>query len=88
MVPDFVFARQRVVVFVDGCFWHGCPKCYRRPKSNRKFWDAKFTRNRARDVQVTKALRRAGWKVVRVWEHRLKQPGRAAWRLRVALGRV
>ena len=85
--PDFVFRAESVAVFVDGCFWHGCPKCYRRPSSNRKFWDAKFARNRARDVEVTKALRRAGWKVVRIWEHQLKQPGRVAWRLRVALGR-
>lgn len=40
--PDFTFRRERVVVFVDGCFWHGCPKCYKRPKSNRKFWDPKM----------------------------------------------
>jgi len=85
--PDFVFRPEKVAVFVDGCFWHGCPKCYRRPASNRKFWDAKVARNRARDVEVTKSLRRAGWKVVRIWEHQLKQPGRVVWRLRVALGR-
>jgi DNA mismatch endonuclease (patch repair protein) len=84
--PDFVFRPEKVAVFVDGCFWHGCPKCYRRPKSNRKFWDAKVARNRARDLEVTKALRKAGWRVVRLWEHQLKQPGRVVWRLRVALG--
>jgi len=84
--PDFVFRRERVAVFVDGCFWHGCPKCYRRPKSNRKFWDAKAARNRARDAEVTRALRRAGWTVVRIWEHALRHPGRIVWRLGRALG--
>jgi DNA mismatch endonuclease (patch repair protein) len=85
--PDFVFRPAKVAVFVDGCFWHGCPKCYRRPKSNRKFWDAKWARNRARDAEVTKALRKAGWRVVRIWEHQLKQPGRVVWRLgRAGLG--
>jgi len=84
--PDFVFRRERVAVFVDGCFWHGCPKCYRRPKSNRKFWDAKAARNRARDAEVTRTLRRAGWTVVRIWEHALRHPGRIAWRLGRALG--
>ena len=86
--PDFVFRLERVAVFVDGCFWHGCPKCYRRPSSNTRFWDAKVVRNRARDAEVTKALRRAEWKVVRIWEHQLRQPGRVVWRLGKALGRL
>ncbi len=85
--PDFVFRRERVAVFVDGCFWHGCPKCYRRPKSNRKFWDGKVARNRARDGEVTRTLRRAGWRVVRIWEHQLRHAGRVAWRLGLVLGR-
>ena len=69
--PDFVFARKRVVVFVDGCFWHGCPKCYRRPSSRCSYWDAKVAANKARDRRVTRTLRRMGWRVVRIWEHEL-----------------
>ena len=73
--PDFIFRWNRVAIFVDGCFWHGCPRCYRRPKSNRKFWDAKITRNRDRDREVSRELRRLGWHVVRIWEHVLAKRG-------------
>lgn len=69
--PDFVFPKRKVVVFVDGCFWHGCPRCYVRPKQNRKFWDAKREGNQARDKKQSRALRAAGWAVVRLWEHEL-----------------
>ena len=69
--PDFVFTMQRLVVFVDGCFWHGCPKCYRRPTSHTDYWDAKTARNRVRDVKVTSGLKREGWRVLRIWEHQL-----------------
>lgn len=81
--PDFVFWRLRVAVFVDGCFWHGCPRCYVRPKQNRKFWDAKVTANRARDTKVTRQLRKAGWRVLRLWECALtaKQANRTMGRL-------
>ena len=78
--PDFAFREKRIAVFVDGCFWHGCPKCYRRPKSNRKFWDAKIARNRGRDRQVSRELRRLGWRVVRIWEHDLAKRGGACIR--------
>lgn len=86
--PDFVFRAQRVCVFVDGCFWHGCPQCYRRPSTNRKFWDAKRERNMARDAEVTKALKKKGWRVLRVWEHDLKRKNekRLVARLRRVLG--
>jgi DNA mismatch endonuclease (patch repair protein) len=83
--PDFAFRKQRVVVFVDGCFWHGCPKCYRRPSSNRAYWDAKVQRNRLRDRRVTRLLRNQGWRVVRVWECDLKKPARTLARIRRAL---
>jgi len=73
--PDFLFRRNRLAVFVDGCFWHGCPRCYRRPKSNRKFWDKKIGRNRERDRKVARELRRLGWRVVRIWEHDLARRG-------------
>jgi len=86
--PDFVFWRERVVVFVDGCFWHGCPHCYRRPKSSRKYWDNKLTRNKLRDKKVTKTLTNRGWKVVRFWEHQLKYERRVKWRLLYYLRRL
>jgi hypothetical protein len=68
----------------DSCFWHGCPRCYRRPASNRAYWDAKVQGNRARDRMVNRALRRAGWRVLRIWEHELsvENEGRLLRRLR------
>ena len=84
--PDFSFPRQRVAIFVDGCFWHGCPKCYRRPKSNRRFWDTKIATNKRRDRRVSRELKAAGWKVIRIWEHSLaKQPVRCIKRIQKAL---
>jgi len=71
--PDFTFPKQKVAIFVDGCFWHGCPKCYTRPKTNRKFWDKKREDNMTRDRRVARQLRRQGWKVLRIWEHALKR---------------
>ena len=70
--PDFVFPKPRLAVFVDGCFWHGCPKHATWPKTNRAFWRKKIARNRARDREVGHALRRMGWRVIRVWEHGLR----------------
>jgi len=85
--PDFIFRTQRVAVFVDGCFWHGCPRHGTRPRQNRKFWDEKIARNRQRDLLVTRRLRQRGWTVLRLWEcalTRLRQPHTLA-RLRRAL---
>ena len=76
--PDFTFAGQRLVVFVDGCFWHGCPQCYRVPASNVPYWVGKMEGNRRRDRKQTRQLRRAGWRVVRLWEHDLGSKGRPA----------
>jgi DNA mismatch endonuclease (patch repair protein) len=76
--PDFVFAARRLAIFVDGCFWHGCPRHGTRPQGNAAFWRAKFRRNRARDRRDTRRLRRAGWKVLRLWEHELKPKSRPA----------
>lgn len=70
--PDFVFIREKTVVFVDGCFWHGCKKCYVQPKTNSSFWKNKIEKNRSRDVRINRQLRRMGWHSIRVWEHRLK----------------
>lgn len=69
--PDFVFPRARVAVFVDGCFWHGCPRCYRLPQDNRPYWRKKVSANRLRDKRATQHLRSEGWTVLRVWEHSL-----------------
>lgn len=83
--PDFVFPAKRLAVFVDGCFWHGCPRHGTMPKENRRFWQAKITRNRERDREVGAELRRLGWKVLRVWEHELTR--RNERRLVARLGR-
>jgi len=70
--PDFSFPKQKVAVFVDGCFWHGCPRCFRLPKQNRSFWRAKIGGNRKRDRSVNGRLRRLGWKVLRIRECKLQ----------------
>ena len=69
--PDFVFPKFNIAVFVDGCFWHGCPKHSNMPANNREFWRRKLSANKTRDALVTRMLRRAGWRVLRVWEHEL-----------------
>lgn len=69
--PDFTFRDERVAIFVDGCFWHGCAKHFRMPNSNRQYWEKKISRNMIRDRMTTKQLRGRGWKVMRVWEHEL-----------------
>jgi DNA mismatch endonuclease (patch repair protein) len=69
--PDLVFTRWKLAIFVDGCFWHGCPRCYRRPASSVDYWDRKLARNRKRDADVETELRSVGWAVLRVWEHQV-----------------
>jgi DNA mismatch endonuclease, patch repair protein len=69
--PDFVFPKLRIAVFVDGCFWHGCPLHATQPKQNAEFWRTKIARNQARDLLVTRQLRARGWRVLRLWEHEL-----------------
>lgn len=69
--PDIVFRQARIAIFVDGCFWHQCSICGRPPKSRKHYWLPKLRRNRQRDKAATYALRRMGWRVVRVWEHEL-----------------
>ena len=72
--PDFSFSYEKVAVFVDGCFWHGCPTCYVRPKSSQDYWDEKLTKNKARDIKADSKLREMGWTSVRIWEHTMKNP--------------
>jgi DNA mismatch endonuclease (patch repair protein) len=84
--PDFAFPKARVAVFVDGCFWHGCKTHGRIPSSNRAFWKRKLKRNMERDREARKALRARGWRVMRVWEHQLKEhPATTLRRIRAAL---
>ncbi len=66
--PDFAWPDRKIALFVDGCFWHGCPKCNRPSKSNVSFWRKKVSSNRKRDQRVSRQLRRRGWRVMRVWE--------------------
>jgi len=71
--PDFVFRQVRLAMFVDGCFWHGCPKHGTQPRGNAAFWKKKFATNRARDRRVNRTLRSAHWRVLRIWECALKK---------------
>jgi DNA mismatch endonuclease (patch repair protein) len=66
---DLVFRRAKVAVFIDGCFWHGCPAHGSWPKHNARWWRVKILANKQRDDRATALLRQAGWKVVRIWEH-------------------
>jgi DNA mismatch endonuclease (patch repair protein) len=78
--PDFAFPKQKLAVFVDGCFWHACPRHSNMPASNRAFWIKKLAANKSRDRRVNLALRKAGWRVVRIWEHDLAKRGGACVR--------
>ena len=69
--PDFANKTKRIAVFIDGCFWHRCPKCYKPPKSNKKYWKAKIERNTKRDKDVNRKMRKEGWTVLRFWEHQI-----------------
>lgn len=66
---DIAFTRAKIAVFVDGCFWHGCPEHGTRPMTNREWWDWKIQRNRDRDTDTNHLLVEQGWRVIRVWEH-------------------
>jgi DNA mismatch endonuclease, patch repair protein len=74
--PDFIFRQPRVALFVDGCFWHGCPRHANLPVNNRTFWRKKLALNRARDLLVNRRLRQLGWRVLRLWEHELRDQPR------------
>lgn len=83
--PDFTFKRDRVVVFIDGCFWHCCPRCGNMPRNNREFWREKLAINRRRDRKVSRVLSADGWQVVRIWEHELRDGETVIARVRAAL---
>ncbi len=67
--PDIVFTRRRVAVYIDGCFWHSCPRHGTSPQTNARYWKPKLMTNRLRDQRASSALRRDGWCVLRFWEH-------------------
>jgi DNA mismatch endonuclease (patch repair protein) len=86
---DLVLSGSRVALFVDGCFWHGCPEHYVRPRTSKDFWDDKLRENVDRDRRQTLALEREGWTAVRVWEHELREdPERVAESVFKALTRA
>ena len=73
-VPDFVFPKLHVAIFIDGCFWHGCPQCRRPlPRANRAYWTAKLKSNVAKARSVSKSLRKDGFRVIRIWEHEIRK---------------
>lgn len=72
--PDFYFKKNKVAIFVDGCYWHGCPKCGHIPKTRSEFWSAKIRRNKQRDKNVNKIIRSIGITPIRIWEHEVKNP--------------
>ena len=88
--PDFSFFADKVAVFVDGCFWHGCNPCSkgRKPDSNAEYWSTKIEANRRRDKRANRNLRRDGWRVVRIWEHAIEhEPETAIQRISRVLGK-
>lgn len=70
--PDFIFENARVAIFIDGCFWHGCPICRKMPSSNQEYWSTKIKKNVERDKKATNELTVKGWTVLRFWEHEIK----------------
>lgn len=70
--PDVVIQKYKIVIFVDSCFWHGCPVHFKRPKSNQEFWDKKIARNRERDREIDEYYIDKGWNVKHIWEHEIR----------------
>jgi DNA mismatch endonuclease (patch repair protein) len=71
--PDIVFVRKKIAIFVDGCFWHRCPKCFVKPGTRKKFWIKKISTNVKRDKEITTKLKKGGWVVIRLWEHEVRK---------------
>ena len=87
--PDFCWPQRKVALFVDGCFWHGCPHCKKASKSNLNYWQTKIAANKRRDRRVSSALRSEGWIVLRIWECRLrKNAAQCVARVKKAIERV
>ena len=87
--PDFAFPSVKLAIFVDGCFWHGCPKHGTMPATNKDFWNNKIATNKRRDLKVTAILKSNGWRVVRIWEHDTRRHvDRAVLRVEKALEKM
>lgn len=87
--PDFLFREARLALFVDGCFWHGCPRHCKLPTGNRAFWEKKLSANQERDRRVNRQLRKLGWRVIRIWEHDLvRNADRSIRKVQLALDKV
>ncbi|WOF16781.1 very short patch repair endonuclease [Methanoplanus sp. FWC-SCC4] len=71
--PDIAFTKYKIAVFIDGCYWHKCPECFREPKTNTEFWMNKINGNVERDKKITKELEDSGWTVLRFWEHEVRK---------------
>lgn len=84
--PDVVFTKQRIAIFIDGCFWHGCPVHGTTPATNQAYWGPKIEENRQRDARNTRELAADGWTVIRVWEH--EQPPWLVERVHAAMRRM
>lgn len=81
--PDIVMVSRKTCIFIDGCFWHRCPRCFKAPKSNKRYWNPKIARNVERDREQNRYLRKKGWKVIRIWEHEVeKNPERCINRIK------
>lgn len=72
---DIVFRQAKVAVFIHGCFWHGCPRHFKSPKTNKRFWQTKIERNIQRDKETRNILRKRGWRVIEIWEHQSSESG-------------
>lgn len=71
--PDIVFTKKKIAIFIDGCFWHKCPKCFQEPETRKEFWMKKINSNVERDQRNTKKLQDTGWTVLRFWEHDIRK---------------
>src|SRR3989344_8892221 len=84
--PDIVFSKQKLAIFMDSCFWHGCKKHCRLPSTNRSYWRNKIEKNKKRDMAVSKKLKSIGWRTIRIWEHTItKGPAQTAQKIEKAL---
>ena len=80
--PDFCFPKSHICVFVHGCFWHSCPHCGKRSKTRARYWNDKLRQNRARDIRVARKLRALGYRVITIWECRLRTTSNATTQIR------
>lgn len=82
--PDFMFRKSKILIFIDGCFWHGCPRHASMPENNRSFWKKKLRANVMRDNRTRRKLREMGWRTIRIWEHDLTASRRSIVEKRLA----